>query len=145
MIWLYIISYCFSGRLSGFLSLHCPERDLLWLTWLSPPPTPGCLAASPVACNQNVISALARAKRLGSKKVLPPDSLWGSSVKIGKKQRRLAWPLRKDDTHTSRSENMFDVTCKKVLPPEGERRASCPKPVCTAVYGVQAVSMMVLQ
>ena len=27
------------------------------------------------------------------------DSLRGSSVKIGTKQRRLAWPLRKDDTH----------------------------------------------
>ena len=30
------------------------------------------------------------------------DSRWGSSVKIGR-QRRLAWPLRKDDMHTSRS------------------------------------------
>ncbi len=27
----------------------------------------------------------------------------GSSVKIGTIQRRLAWPLRKDDTHKSRS------------------------------------------
>jgi len=27
----------------------------------------------------------------------------GSSVKIGTMQRRLAWPLRKDDTHKSRS------------------------------------------
>ena len=33
------------------------------------------------------------------------DSLRGSSVKIGTIQRRLAWPLRKDDTHTSRSAN----------------------------------------
>ena len=33
------------------------------------------------------------------------DSLRGSSVDIGTMQRRLAWPLRKDDTHTSRSEN----------------------------------------
>ena len=32
------------------------------------------------------------------------DSLRGSSVKIGTIQRRLAWPLRKDDTHKSRSE-----------------------------------------
>ena len=30
------------------------------------------------------------------------DSLRGSSVKIGTMQRRLAWPLRKDDTHKSR-------------------------------------------
>ena len=33
----------------------------------------------------------------------------GSSVKIGTIQRRLAWPLRKDDTHKSRSVyNFFD-------------------------------------
>ena len=42
------------------------------------------------------------------------DSLRGSSVKIGTIQRRLAWPLRKDDTHKSRSVNNFseiaDVT-----------------------------------
>ena len=31
------------------------------------------------------------------------DSLRGSSVKIGTIQRRLAWPLRKDATHESRS------------------------------------------
>ena len=31
------------------------------------------------------------------------DSLRGSSIKLGTMQRRLAWPLRKDDTHTSRS------------------------------------------
>ena len=31
------------------------------------------------------------------------DSLRGSSDKIGTIQRRLAWPLRKDDTHKSRS------------------------------------------
>ena len=35
------------------------------------------------------------------------DSLRGSSVKIGTIQRRLAWPLRKDDTHKSRSGNNF--------------------------------------
>ena len=31
------------------------------------------------------------------------DSLRGSSVDIGAIQRRLAWPLPKDDTHKSRS------------------------------------------
>ena len=36
-----------------------------------------------------------------------PDSLRGSSVKIGTIQRRLAWPLRKDDTHKSRSVTSF--------------------------------------
>ena len=35
------------------------------------------------------------------------DSLRGSSVKIGTIQRRLAWPLRKDDTHKSRSVTYF--------------------------------------
>ena len=33
------------------------------------------------------------------------DSLRGSSIKIGTIQRRLAWPLRKDDAHKSRSVN----------------------------------------
>ena len=33
--------------------------------------------------------------------------LFGASVKIGTIQRRLAWPLRKDDTHKSRSVNNF--------------------------------------
>jgi len=35
------------------------------------------------------------------------DSLRGSSDKIGTIQRRLAWPLRKDDTHKSRSVTIF--------------------------------------
>ena len=35
------------------------------------------------------------------------DPLRRSSVKIGTIQRRLAWPLRKDDTHKSRSVNNF--------------------------------------
>ena len=35
------------------------------------------------------------------------DSFRGSSDKIGTIQRRLAWPLRKDDTHKSRSVNNF--------------------------------------
>ena len=33
------------------------------------------------------------------------NSLRGSSVKIGTMQRILVWPLRKDDTHKSRSVN----------------------------------------
>ena len=41
------------------------------------------------------------------------DSLRGSSVKIGTIQRRLAWPLRKDDTHKSRSVNisLYTAVC----------------------------------
>ena len=35
--------------------------------------------------------------------LLVSDSLRGSSVKLGTMQRRLAWPLRKVDTHKSRS------------------------------------------
>ena len=38
------------------------------------------------------------------------DSLRGSSVKIGTIQRRLAWPLRKDDTHKSRSVLIFLIS-----------------------------------
>ena len=38
------------------------------------------------------------------------DSLRGSSDKIGTIQRRLAWPLRKDDTHKSRSVPSFFVS-----------------------------------
>ena len=34
--------------------------------------------------------------------------LRGPSVKIGTIQRRLAWPLRKDDTHKSRSVNKYE-------------------------------------
>ena len=35
------------------------------------------------------------------------DSLRGSPVKAGTTQRRLAWPLRKDDTNKPRSVNML--------------------------------------
>jgi len=38
------------------------------------------------------------------------DSLRGSSVNIGTIQRRLAWPLRKDDTNTSRRVNEYIKT-----------------------------------
>ena len=38
------------------------------------------------------------------------DSLRGSSVKIGTIQKRLAWPLRKDDTHKSRSVSHFSCS-----------------------------------
>ena len=37
------------------------------------------------------------------KHTAPTDSLRGSSIEIGTMQRRLARPLRKDDTHKSRS------------------------------------------
>ena len=44
------------------------------------------------------------------------DSLRGSSVRIGTIQRRLAWPLLKDDTHKSRSVNNYDAgVCEKRL------------------------------
>ena len=41
------------------------------------------------------------------------DSFRGSSVKIGTIQRRLAWPLRRDDTHKSRSGNHFSPMLTK--------------------------------
>ena len=43
------------------------------------------------------------------------DSLRGSSVKNGTIQRRLAWPLRKDDTHKSISVNNYYRTCKAMM------------------------------
>ena len=43
------------------------------------------------------------------------DSFRGSSVKIGTIQRRLAWPLRKEDTHKSRSVNNFRLPGGKIL------------------------------
>ena len=42
-----------------------------------------------------------------SKYIMDPRK--GSSVKIGTIQRRLAWPLRKDDTHKSRSVKIIHV------------------------------------
>ena len=50
---------------------------------------------------QSAASARACAGGLGAKDYTPVDSLRGSSVKLGTMQRRLAWPLRKDDTHKS--------------------------------------------
>ena len=41
----------------------------------------------------------------------PSDSLRGSSVKIGTIQRRLAWPLRKDDTQIREAFQIFFVAC----------------------------------
>ena len=52
--------------------------------------------------------------RISSKLCQTLDSLRESSVKIGTIQRRLAWPLRKDDTHKSRSVNKLScqfITC----------------------------------
>ena len=53
---------------------------------------------------------LAEAAACDQQQTLCLDSLRGSSVKIGTIQRRLAWPLRKDDTHKSRSVNNFFVS-----------------------------------
>ena len=47
------------------------------------------------------------------------DSLWGSSVKIGTIQRRLAWPLRKDDTLKSGSVLKFGLRRERLLPQSG--------------------------
>ena len=43
------------------------------------------------------------------------DSLRGSSVLCGTRQRRLAWPLRKDDTHKSKSVSTFLILLPKFL------------------------------
>ena len=54
------------------------------------------------------------------------DSLRGSSVKIGTMQRILAWPLRKDDTHTSRSANGFYLP--RAEPRCGGHAVALPRP-----------------
>jgi len=49
------------------------------------------------------------------------DSFWGSSVKIGTIQRRIAWPLRKDDMHKSRRvTNFLHKHTSASLGPRGE-------------------------
>ena len=53
------------------------------------------------------------------------DSLRGSSVKIETIQRRLAWPLRKDDTHKSRSVNNFFAQCPCRRQPPAVSSLSC--------------------
>jgi len=53
------------------------------------------------------------------------DSLRGSSVRIGTMQRRLAWPLRKDDTHKWRGINMFFVFLYKNNVCQGTASATC--------------------
>ena len=54
------------------------------------------------------------------------DSLRGSSVRVGTMQRRLAWPLRKDDTHKSKSDDFYKslrVLAKKIKAEQGAARA----------------------
>ena len=58
-------------------------------------------------CDQQPSRVLFDARSASEQLTLFLDSLRGSSVKIGTIQRRLAWPLRKDDTHKSRSVNNF--------------------------------------
>ena len=56
-----------------------------------------CLGAQRVDPNLDGVTCRPRGESLGE-----TDSLRGSSVEIGTIQRRLAWPLRKDDTQKSR-------------------------------------------
>ena len=66
------------------------------------------------------------------------DPLRRSSVKIGTIQRRLAWPLRKDDTHKSRSVTSFRKTgppLQKMILFRGRKRSGIfdavwPSAVC---------------
>ena len=69
--------------------------DANFLTWLYLPAFVVLSVASIKGC------------RLHLCVVIRLDLLLESSVKIGTIQRRLAWPLRKDDTHKSRSVTNF--------------------------------------
>ena len=77
-----------------------------------------------------------RRARRPTKRSHHPDSLRGSSANIGAIQIRLAWPLRKDDTHKSRSENnrcpyvqkgvITYLTCKQSKGYAQKRVVACP-------------------
>ena len=53
------------------------------------------------------------------------DSLRGASVKTGTIQRRLAWPLRKDDTHNSRRYRFFFSLSPFLFPPSSFFQGDC--------------------
>ena len=57
-----------------------------------------------------VVKIAVKKHQYGNSPAFQVDLLRESSVKIGTIQRRLAWPLRKDDTHKSRSVNNFFST-----------------------------------
>jgi hypothetical protein len=59
------------------------------------------------------------------------DSLWGSSVNIGTKQKTLAWPMRKDDTRESRSVIILE---RQGLCPGKSVVCNHPTPKCPTVY-----------
>jgi hypothetical protein len=92
-------------------------------TRLDPPLREGLRCRVKPICTlcQNGYGANWGASRLSNSKtcnrLCKLDSLRGSSVKIGTIQRRLAWPLRKDDTHKSRSVN--DVFFRVAFAPFG--------------------------
>ena len=71
------------------------------------------------------------------------DSLRGSSVKIGTIQRRLAWPLRKDDTHKSRSVNNFFASLlpSPSLAQGKEKAGSCACPLSSEVTSYHSGSL----
>ena len=82
----------------------------------SPPLESGTCETIPSPCSLSLLEesctastahhvSLSLGKHKWSKQQTTKDSLRGSSVKIGTVQRRLAWPLRKDHTHKSRSVN----------------------------------------
>ena len=78
---------------SSFLLLQCAPlpRSTLLLLWKLDTSSSCSIACVPT----------------GPASLCVTDSLRGSSVKIGTIQRRLAWPLRKDDTHKSRRVTKF--------------------------------------
>ena len=62
------------------------------------------------------------------------DSLRESSVNIGTIQRGIAWPLRKDDTHKSRSVNMlYKVFAHKTILTYMHGARSCDVILCYAM------------
>ena len=82
--------------------------------------------------------------------LLKQDSLRGSSFKLGTMQRILAWPLRQDDTHKSRSVNKEPAASER-----SPRGAPTPPalglpwprqagPWCTRTRHVRPISLLIL-
>ena len=64
------------------------------------------------------------------------DYLWGSSLKLGTIQRRLAWPLGEDDTHKSKSVNSCCMGATLGTPePPGTRAVECFIGMFTLISG----------
>ena len=66
----------------------------------------------PIFLRSHKRSATGAGAELSARSTELPEPRKRSSAKIGTIQRRLAWPLRKDDTHKSRMYHFCFVRCR---------------------------------